>query len=188
MALTRIGHVAPLSIVASNRQTLRRRVSFAVVLLLVHGFAAPVYAAGPQEAQPLPDVTFRTYQNESVRTGDMKGSVIFVELWATNCKACPPMRAAAERLNGQFAAQGVMFLSINEDANQKAWEESLIHQPSPLIEVRDEKHSFRRMMHVTSLPAACIVDRSGHVRWRGPWTSASEAETSAAVARLLQEH
>jgi thiol-disulfide isomerase/thioredoxin len=147
-----------------------------------------MYMAGQQESQSLPDVTFRTYQNETVRTGDMKGNVLFVQLWATNCKSCRAMRAASERLNAQFAAQGVLFLSVNEDALQKAWEDSLIGKPSPLIEVRDEKHSFRRMMHVASLPAALIVDRSGHVRWRGSWTSASETKASEALARLLQEH
>jgi hypothetical protein len=108
--------------------------------------------------------------------------------WATNGKSCRAMRAASERLNGQFAAQGVMFLSVNEDAQQKAWKDSLIGKPSPLIEVRDEKHSFRRTMHVASLPAALVFDRRGHVRWRGSWTSASETKASEALARLLQEH
>jgi hypothetical protein len=188
MTFTRISHLAAWSIMARHRKTLRLQVWVALMLLGASCSWSPAHAAGPQDGTSLPDVTFRTYQNETVRTGDMKGNVLFVELWATNCKTCAPMRASAERLNDQFAAKGVMFLSINEDAAQKTWEEYLVHKPSPLIEVRDTRHSFRRTVHVTSLPAALVVDRSGHVRWSSPWTSTSEAKTSEILARLLLEH
>lgn len=170
-----------------HQATLRRRM-FIVALLAVCCCSAFLSSAAPQEVQTLPDVTFRTYQNETVRTADMKGNVLFVEFWSTNCKACSEMRTATERLNDQFAAKGVMFLSINEDVEHKTWEEFLIHKPSPLIEVRDVKHSFRRTWHVTSVPAALIVDRGGQIRWRRPWTSASEPQASETLTRLLQEH
>jgi cytochrome c biogenesis protein CcmG/thiol:disulfide interchange protein DsbE len=164
----------------------RRPLALAGVALLAASFRyAPVYAAA---SQALPGVTFRTAQDETVRTDDLKGDVVFVDLWATNCKACAAMRAAAERLNGRFAAQGVRFLSVNEDAERKTWKDYLIHNPSPLIEVWDENHSFRLAMRLPGLPAAFVVDRSGWVRWRSPkWNGAAEAQAAAQIDSILRE-
>jgi thiol-disulfide isomerase/thioredoxin len=167
---------------------LRRPLALAGVALLAACFRyAPLYA-GPEPKQALPDVTFRTSQDETVRTDDMKGDVVFVDLWATDCKACAAMRAAAKRLNTRFAAQGVRFLGVNEDAEQQTWKSYLVHNPSPLIEVWDKSHSFRVALHLTSVPAAFVVDRSGQVRWSSPrWNDAAEAQASAQMEGLLKE-
>jgi cytochrome c biogenesis protein CcmG/thiol:disulfide interchange protein DsbE len=168
---------------------LRRPLALAGVALLAACFRyAPMYAAGPEPNQALPDVTFRTSQDETVRTDDMKGDVVFVDLWTTNCKGCAAMRAAAKRLNQRFVAQGVRFLGVNEDPEQQTWKTYLVQNPSPLIEVWDKSHSFRAAMHLTGVPAAFVVDRSGQVRWSSPrWNDAAEAQASSQMEGLLKE-
>jgi len=156
----------------------RRTVPLAVLLA----------ACCPAANDALPDVTFRTSQGETVRTGDMKGDLVFVDLWATTCKTCGAMRSAIERLNQRLAAQGIRFLSVNEDADRETWKEYMVHNPSPLIEVWDDHGSFRKTMRVEGLPAAFAVDRGGQVRWRSPkWTGDAEATASAQLDSLLRE-
>ncbi len=58
----------------------------------------PLYAAGPEANQALPDVTFPTFQDETVRTNDLKGDVLFVELWAQ--PTVKPAPRCASRPNG----------------------------------------------------------------------------------------
>ena len=161
----------------------------AIVLLAVCCFA-PIYApihAAPDSNHALPDVTFRTSQDETVRATDMKGDVVFVYLWATDCEACFAMRSAVERLNKQFGVRGVRFLSVNEDGEQQTWKDYMVHNPSAFIEVWDKNHSFRSKMHLTHLSTALITDRSGRIRWRSRWTADAEAKASAQLAGLLQE-
>jgi len=173
------------------RPTLRAQIFAAIVLLAVCYPNAPVHAgphaAGPGTNPPVPDVTFRTSQDESVRTTDLKGDVVFVSLWATGCKACAAMRGSVERLNQQFAAQGVRFLSINEDAARQSWKDFMAQNPSASIEVWDKDHTFRHQLHARRLPAALIVDRNGQIRWRSDWTADTEAKALAQLSSLLQE-
>ena len=169
------------------RPTLRSQVFAAIILLALCASNPPVHAAGHQANLSLPDVTFRTSQDESVRTADLKGDVAFVSLWAIDCKACSVMRGSVERLNQRFAAQGVRFLSVNEDAAQQSWKDYMAQNPSASIEVWDKDHAFRRHIHASHLPAALIVDRSGQIRWRSGWAADAEARASTQLSSVLQE-
>jgi hypothetical protein len=136
----------------------------------------------------LPDLTFHTYENESIRTGDLKGDVVFVYLWAVDCRSCVAARAAIERLDKQFAVQGIWFLSVDEDANKQSWRGYLRHNPSPMTEVWDQHHILRGKLRSQRLPAAFAVDRSGHIQWKtARWSDKDEAETSTQLTMLLQE-
>jgi len=179
---------APASAVRkAARPTLRSQVFAVILLLALCASNPPVHAAGPQANLAVPDVTFRTSQDESVRTTDLKSDVAFIYLWATDCKACAAMRDAAERLNRRFAAQGVRFLSVNEDAAQRTWKDYMAQNPSASIEVWDKDHAFRRQIHASHLPAALIVDRTGQIRWRSDWAADAEAKASTQLSSVLQE-
>jgi peroxiredoxin len=168
-------------------QAFRRMLVLTAIILLVAAYHnAPMGVAGQEVNQPLPDVTFRTYENETIRTADLKGDVVFVGLWATGSKNCTAMRESLERLDKQFAVQGVWFLAVSEDEKQQSWKEYLFHHPSPMTEVWDENHSFRRKARLTSLPTIFVVDRGGQIRWRSRWTLAAESEASAQLTSLMQ--
>jgi len=167
---------------------LRRLLLLAGSLLLAACFRhAPASAAVPPASQTLPDVTFQTAQNESVSMMDFKGRVVFVDFWATNCKTCAAMRAAAERLY-KHAAADTWFMGINEDEQQQTWKDYMEHHFSALSEVWDKDHSFRRTMGMAGQPSAFLVDRGGRVRWRcSRWTAATEAEASGLLGTLERE-
>ena len=161
--MTFLKRIAPASLALPHRRRSLlncRKILAAVTVLAFCCHFPPVNAAG-QETTPslLPDLTFRTYEDESIRTGDLKGDV-----------------------------QGVWFLSVDEDANLQPWRNYLLHNPSPMTEVWDENHLFRTRVRLPKLPAAFAVDRSGQIRWRTPrWSSSDEAKASAQMASLLQE-
>jgi peroxiredoxin len=169
-------------------QAFRRRPLLTVIVLVAAAcYCAPLRVAGQEVSQPLPDVTFRTYEKETIRTADLKGDVVFVGLWATGSKNCTAMRESLERLDKQFAVQGVWFLSVSEDEKQQSWKEYLFHHSSPMTEVWDENHSFRRKARLTSLPTIFVVDRGGQIRWRSQWTPAADSQASAQLTSLMQE-
>jgi peroxiredoxin len=169
------------------RASLRPALLAGIALLAAFSHHALVSAAGPEPRQTLPDLTFQTAQNESIALQDLKGRVVFVGFWATNCKACATMRAAAERLY-KHAAGDTWFMGVNEDAQRQTWKDYMQHHFSALSEVWDEGHSLRRTMGVAGQPAAFLVGRSGRVRWRcARWTAATEAEASALLGNLERE-
>ena len=168
-------------------QELRRSLLLSVIALAAACQYLPIQAMGQGANQPVPDVTFRTYENETIRTSDLKGEVVFVGLWMTDSKDCTAMREAFERLDKQFAVQGVWFLAVNEDEKQQAWRDYLFHHPSPMTEVWDENHSFRRKTRLPPPTTILVVDRSGLIRWRSRWTASAEAKASAQLTSLMQE-
>jgi thiol-disulfide isomerase/thioredoxin len=148
---------------------------------------APAAPSPPPPSQPLPDVTFKTAQNEAIAMADFKGRVIFVDFWATNCKDCAAMRTAAERLY-KHAAADTWFMGVNEDEQRQTWKTYMEGHFSALSEVWDEGHSFRRALGWAGQPSAVLVDRSGRVRWRcDRWTGATEAEAAEMLGKLERE-
>jgi len=136
----------------------------------------------------LPDLKLLTVQNETIRTTDLRGDIVFLDLWKLACVPCDEMRSSAARLNPQFGARGVRFLAINEDDTPAAWKKFLWLNPSPQIEVQDQGHQVRNALVATELPAVFLIDRLGQVRWRHVgWTSDSEREAAQQLEGLLRE-
>jgi peroxiredoxin len=87
------------------------KVRNAILILAVVGAGAfAVYAKlGTTQA---PGVTFTSLQGERVSTGDLRGRVVLVNFWATDCPVCVKEMPRMVTTYNKYQKQGLEFVAV----------------------------------------------------------------------------
>ncbi len=170
------------------------RLLLAAVLAVAAGAAALV-AFWPPAAPPLrvgglaPDFELDLADGSGrLRSGGLRGRVLFVNFWATWCPPCRDEAPALEQLYRGLAGEGfeIVAISIDEAEARNAVQEFRSEFGLSFPVLVDPDRSAYRAYQATGVPETFLVDREGRVaeRFVGPrrWDEARYAE---AVRRLL---
>lgn len=80
------------------------------------GFAVAAIALGihvfSPAAQPAPQVTFVSLQGEKITTADLRGKVVLVNFWATDCAVCIKEMPAITATYQKYRAQGFETIAV----------------------------------------------------------------------------
>jgi peroxiredoxin len=179
---------------------LSRERSGALPLLLASGLFALLIGAlallrvppgaGARVGSPAPDFALRNLGGESIALQEQRGSVVFVNFWATWCPPCRDEAPSLQRLYGRLHEEGFEILAVSIDApgQGKAVEEFRrefgLSFPILLDPAKDAHAAFG----VTGVPETYLIDASGRLaeRFIGPrnWDDPRYARV---VRRLLAE-
>src|ERR1700682_251537 len=95
-------------------------------LLLILLVALPVRAADdparaldlikPSRQWQAKDFKVAALDGSTLRLSDLRGKVVFLNLWATWCEPCKEEMPAMERLWHRYKAQGLMVVALSMDA------------------------------------------------------------------------
>jgi thiol-disulfide isomerase/thioredoxin len=70
---------------------------------------------------PAPDFSFTTITGETLSLQDLKGKLVYLGFWETNCGLCLMDMPHGQELAKKMADKDIVFLNINMDQNDKAW-------------------------------------------------------------------
>jgi len=109
-----------------NRYFLTRNwrgwVTFAVAIILAVPtgafllWIAPLQFIYPKTNQQAPELTFHLLDNGSMRNlHDYQGKLIVLNVWATWCKGCRQEMPDLDRLQQQYASQGVVVITLSDE-------------------------------------------------------------------------
>ena len=62
--------------------------------------------------QPAPGVTFTSLQGDKVSTADLRGRVVLVNFWATDCLTCLREMPSLARTYGKYRGQGFEVIAV----------------------------------------------------------------------------
>ncbi|MVM35719.1 redoxin family protein [Spirosoma sp. HMF4905] len=125
-------------------------------LALAPGKAAPNFSGLSPEGKPL-------------LLTDLKGKVVYVDVWATWCVPCREEFPQAKQLQARFADNNqVAFLYVSIDRNQEAWKKMLagdpdfkgVHMNQPPGE---QFESFGKAYQLGSIPRYMLIDQTGNL-------------------------
>lgn len=154
--------------VESPAQTLG---ALALVVSLIGGFAVlPRLTQRP--ATDAPDFALEVVANGGqlpgdqtrVHLGDLRGSAVLLDFWATWCGPCRAEAPIVDRVARRWRDKGVMVVGVNEDAPDQgdprafARDEGLSY---PIV--RDPGSQTMRKYDADSLPTLVVVSRAGKV-------------------------
>lgn len=159
----------------------------ALLAALATSFAPFVFAVEPGMA--LPAISLATLEEGRPFTmASLKGSVVYVDFWASWCVPCRLSMPALEALYRRNKARGFAVVGINKDATLADARRFLAKVPVTFALARDPADDAARGFDVKAMPSGYLVDRKGVVRHvhRG-FTAETGAELEREIDSLLKE-
>jgi peroxiredoxin len=160
---------------------------------MVAVLALVVAAAGCQRGsalvgQPAPDFALSDLAGRTVRLANLKGRVVFVNVWATWCEPCRQEMPAMQELYERLRGPDFELLAVSADPgggdDVRAFAAAL-GLTFPVL--RDPEQQVASRYRVTGYPETFVVDRNGivvsHTIGPAHW---SRPESLTAFRRLLE--
>lgn len=156
-----------------------RLVPAVLILAIALGFAAVYYQTrlGRLSAHEAPDFALRDLAGREYRLADLRGKIVFLNVWATWCPPCREEMPSMEQLHRRLAGSDFVMLAVSEDAGGKKVVEPFVRELGVTFPVLlDPEGVVPRRYGVTGYPETFIIDREGRIiqHLRGPENWASD--------------
>jgi thiol-disulfide isomerase/thioredoxin len=117
------------------------------------------------------------------------GRVMLVDFWASWCAPCRASFPAYARLQGDYAARGLVILAVSVDQTPAAFATFVRKLNPPFPTVRDRRQILVREVSVPTMPSSYLVGRDGTVRFvhAGFYGERTERELRQEIESLLGE-
>ena len=119
----------------------------------------------PNRQQQAKDFTVAALDGSRLRLADLKGKVVFLNLWATWCAPCKEEMPAMERLWQRYKDQGLVVIALSMDSGGAKSVKPYIEQAKYTYPIGlDPKMEVAQLYGARSVPSTFIIDRSGVLR------------------------
>lgn len=118
-----------------------------------------------------------------------EGRVVLVDFWASWCAPCKASFPAFARLNGDYAARGLVIVAVSVDEKAAAFTAFVRKWQPPFAALLDQEQKLVRAVDVPAMPTSYLLDRTGRVRFvhQGFHGAETEAELRRHIDALLAE-
>jgi len=150
---------------------------------------ASLPAAAVEAGMPAPTLSMAPLEGGApVTLGGLKGSVVYVDFWASWCVPCRLSMPALEDLYKRNKSRGFAVVGVNKDASVADARRFLAKLPVSFTLVQDGADAAARGFDVKAMPSGYLVDRKGLVRQvhRG-FTAETGATLEKEIDSLLKE-
>jgi peroxiredoxin len=119
----------------------------------------------PNRQQQAKDFNVAALEGGKLRLADLKGKVVFLNLWATWCGPCMEEMPAMERLWQRYKDQGLVVIALSMDSAGAKVVKPFIEQAKYTYRVAlDPKMEIAELYGARAVPSTFIIDRSGTLR------------------------
>ncbi len=93
-------------------------------------------------------------------TEDLKGKIVIIDFWAAWCEPCKEALPHYNKLYQKYKDQGVVFIGINEDDDDKLRDAYLKNNPITFPMYSDPGQKLAKEYKVQAIPTLFIFDRN----------------------------
>lgn len=136
---------------------------------------------------------FEGYRPDGKRVSikDLKGKIVYMDVWATWCAPCIAEIPASKTLQQEFSNEDkVQFLNVSVDDNRSNWEKFLREDEAwkglHIIIMAEQIQSFYATYKLFGVPAYILIDQSGNIV-NMKASPPSEGKIRAEIRQLLEE-
>ena len=136
-----------------------------ILILLAAGALGLAAYAGFFRVQPAPGVTFTSIKGEKLATSDLRGRVVLVNFWATDCAVCLKEMPRLVETYRKFEARGLELIAV-----------AMRHDPPNYVLHYTEKNALpfkvaldprgelaKAFDNVTLTPTTIVIDKQGNM-------------------------
>ena len=134
----------------------------ASLLLLPPAFPASAKSTpkAPAEAPPAPPFALPT-RSGTVCSDSLRGSVVYVDFWASWCGPCKESFPWMATLHDRYAKRGLVIVAINLDKDRSAAESFLEKHPAPFTIAFDPSGKTAKAYKVWGMPMSYVLSAKG---------------------------
>jgi len=117
---------------------------------------------------PAPEFEGYTPEGKKVSITDLKGKVVYIDMWATWCGPCIAEIPASKKLQQEFSSNdNIQFLNISVDRNKSDWEKFLTEDKAWKglhINIEPDKvESLYTAYKLFGVPSYILIDQLGNI-------------------------
>ena len=97
---------------------------------------------------------------------NLKGKMLFIDIWATYCPDCRKELPALETLQQTYKGKPITFVSISVDRDKEAWKTMVKEKKLSGIHLYaspETKELFKKLYDLRSIPRYMLVDKEGNI-------------------------
>jgi len=115
-----------------------------------------------------PDFTYVTHEGEEVSLSDLRGKVVYIDVWATWCGPCRGEIPHSKEMKKEYeGSEDVVFLYVSIDRDEQAWRDFLKDDPEfkglHLISKTGPNTSIIEDYKILGIPRYMMVDQAGKI-------------------------
>jgi len=139
--------------------------------------------------KPAPDFEGYTTDGKKISIKDLKGKVVYIDVWATWCGPCIAEIPASKQLQQEFSGdENIQFLNVSVDRGKSDWEKFLREDNTwrglHIIIEADKIQSLYTTYKLFGVPDYILIDHEGNiVNMKAP--RPSEKKVTAEIRQLL---
>jgi len=115
---------------------------------------------------PAPKWSYPTLEGEQIALDDLKGKLVYIDVWATWCGPCKAEIPALAKLHEDYKDSDLTIISVSVDDNKKAWEKMLAEEGFEWLQVHAEKawnSDIIKENQIRGIPRFMLVDKEGNI-------------------------
>jgi thiol-disulfide isomerase/thioredoxin len=120
--------------------------------------------------KPAPDFSGYTFDGRKVSLSDLRGKIVYVDIWATWCGPCVGELPHLKALKGKFEGdEEVSFVLFSVDKDREAWKKKVVKDMKGLgnYNIVDTSKSgpspIMQAYMVRGIPQYLLIDQSGNI-------------------------
>ena len=166
----------------NNRVLVKSIVAFLMFFSLIFSLSA---ATAVEKA---PDFQLPQINGDTVQLSDLRGSVVYVDFWATWCPPCRESFPWMESMHQRYQDLGLQIVAISLDQKRDLIENFLKSHKASFTILQDSEGGSAEAFKVKGMPSSYLVDRKGNIRLRhAGFNDDDKAELESQIKQLLTE-
>lgn len=117
-----------------------------------------------RKGKKAPDFKYLDINGKEVSLSDLKGNLVYIDIWATWCGPCREELPHLQKLEEFFKGTKVRFVSISTDKDKAKWEQMVKDEKMGGIQLHtggDE--AFTNAFRVKGIPHFILIDTEGKI-------------------------
>lgn len=142
--------------------TIMKRLGF-IFATLFTGFMLAACSGSP--GKKAPDVTFNTLEGDTITTQDLRGKVVLVKFWATDCTTCVAQMPGTIERHKALASRGYETIAVAMKHDPEDYVRNFTESRQlPFHVAMDTDGSLAKAFDdVKMTPTTFLLDKQGHI-------------------------
>jgi thiol-disulfide isomerase/thioredoxin len=141
-----------------------------------------------QPGSMAPTFAYANIKGKTVSSEDLKGKVIYIDVWATWCGPCKGEIPHLKKMEAELHDEAIAFVSISIDNDKEAWEKMVLEKELggyQLFAPKAWESSIVKDYAIRGIPRFIIIDKEGKLVDSNA-SRPSNAETKAKLLDLAK--